>query len=779
MADPNPRFEELNEKLEILLRQHEQFQKEIEQLRSAIELERLKGSLNSGLRNKQPTVQGNEGPVVSADATARPVPKGKRSKKPAGRSFRLKDLLDNRIEKFIGENLANKIGILIVVIGVTIGVKYIIDKQLISPLLRIILGYASGLVLLGFSYRLKRQYHGFSAVLLSGAMAILYFITFAAHEFYGFFGPLPAFLLLVAITAFTVFEATRFDQQIIALLGLVGAYAVPFLVGKDTGQALVLFTYVAIINAGVLIVAVQRYWKPLYYAAFLLTWLIFLTWYLEDYSPAADFRLGMVFSALFFGIFYVTFLAYKLIKGQKFRLDDVALLLINAFIFFVFGYLMLGDIQGGQDYQGAFAAGNAVIHFAISWFIQRFRNADHDLYLLIAGLALVFITIAIPVQFDGRAVTIFWAAEATLLFWLGRSRQAKVYELLSYPVMLLAFGSILNDWGSFYDQNLSSTGLSVLPSPFFNLQLLTSLLVTVAFGSMTMLNYRQSAAVVGKLGQTLLSYFLPIAFFILLFFAFWQEIGYYWQLKVLALNVEEGGQAERLQAADFMHISSAWKVNYSLLFFTGLAFFNSLWLKDQMLGLINLSLNFMVLMAFLTIGLYELNSLWDSFYDRAASAYYSPGAFHLWFRYLSYVFVGMLLLANSAYLKRMPALANMKVLVELFFFLTVLWILSSELVHWLEVMGGGASDRLGLSILWGVYAFLLVGLGIWRKKTHLRIAAMVLFAVTLGKLFFYDLVDLDNVSKTIIFVSLGSLLLIISFLYNKYRHTIFEEPEDS
>ena len=93
-------------------------------------------------------------------------------------------------------------------------------------------------------------------------------------------------------------------------------------------------------------------------------------------------------------------------------------------------------------------------------------------------------------------------------------------------------------------------------------------------------------------------------------------------------------------------------------------------------------------------------------------------------------------------------------------------------------MGSNESYKLGLSILWGLYALLLIILGIWKNKKYLRVAAIVLFGVTLIKLFFYDIASLNTISKTIVFVSLGILLLIISFLYNKYKHRISDESED-
>ena len=69
----------------------------------------------------------------------------------------------------------------------------------------------------------------------------------------------------------------------------------------------------------------------------------------------------------------------------------------------------------------------------------------------------------------------------------------------------------------------------------------------------------------------------------------------------------------------------------------------------------------------------------------------------------------------------------------------------------------------------------LIVLGIIHKKLHLRIFAISLFAITLIKLFVYDIANLDTISKTVVFISLGVLLLIVSFLYTKYKNFIFDE----
>ena len=121
--------------------------------------------------------------------------------------------------------------------------KYAIDKELLSPLTRIILGYLVGIGLMGFAIKLKAKYESFSAVLLSGAIAIMYFLTYAAYDFYSLIPQALAFALMVFFTSFTVVAAIKYDKQVIAHIGLVGAYGVPFLLSDGSGKVAVLFSY--------------------------------------------------------------------------------------------------------------------------------------------------------------------------------------------------------------------------------------------------------------------------------------------------------------------------------------------------------------------------------------------------------------------------------------------------------------------------------------------------------------------------------------------------------
>ena len=175
------------------------------------------------------------------------------------------------------------------------------------------------------------------------------------------------------------------------------------------------------------------------------------------------------------------FLAYKLIQKEKFDIYDIVLLLANSFIFYGVGYNILTNHDTGKHLLGLFTLCNAMVHFIVSLFIYRQKLADRNLFYLVSGLVLVFITIAIPVQLNGDWITLLWAGEAALLFWIGRTKKVQFYEILSYILMYLAFFSIVHDWAPAYNLlNPEHSGERI--TPLFNINFLTSILFTAAFG---------------------------------------------------------------------------------------------------------------------------------------------------------------------------------------------------------------------------------------------------------------------------------------------------------
>lgn len=689
----------------------------------------------------------------------------------------------HNLEKFVGENLISIAGVIITILGVAVGVKYSIENELISPVTRIVLGYLSGIALLGFGIKLKSKYNNYSAVLVSGAIAILYFITYSAYAFYDLIPQFLAFVLMVVFTTFTVIAAINYNRQVIAHIGLVGAYGVPFLLSEGSNEVGILFSYMSIINIGILVISFWRYWKPLLYSAFGMTWFIYLLWYVGDSTAADQTTTGFTFLAIFFAIFYVTFLAYKLHKKERFAPQDILLVLANSAIFYGIGYHILDGQTSGKELLGLFTLGNALIHFIVSIIIYKQKLADKQLFYLVSGLVLIFITLAVPVQLDGNWVTLLWVAQAALLFWIGRTKQVPFYETLSYPLMILACISVSHDWTMMYDHYVPEYP-ETRTTPLLNINFLSTLLFIAAFVFIHLVNRKESINtrfITGERLKTIISYGSAAVILYSIFSTFQLEISnYYDQLykdSFLSLNVEGEEYTNDIRNHDLIRLKTIWIINFTMLFISILCLVNFKKIKNQTLGLLSIGLMCLTALMFLSGGLYELGQLRESYIEQTLAEYYNIGVSNIYIRYISILLFTIMIGIGYRYVHQESMIKGIKKAFDIFLHVSIIWILSSELIHWMNLVGSGDSDKLGLSILWGLYSLLLIVLGIFKRKKHLRIAAIVLFGVTLAKLFFYDIAHLETIAKTIVLVSLGVLLLLISFLYNKFKPSISNESE--
>lgn len=767
----------LSLKIENLLLRQQDFETEINRLKEEIKQLQSPGTETAPVSQKpiaEPVfLPKNTPPSFTKPIQAKPFAQPSFTDK-----FKRENLGKSDFEKFIGENLINKIGIFILIIGVAIGAKYAIDHEMISPLTRIILGYAMGAGLMAFAIKLKTKYESFSAVLLSGAIAILYFITYAAYTYYALIPQVMAFGLMVVFTSFTVVAAIKYNQQVIAHIGLVGTYAVPFLLSDGSGKVIVLFSYMTIINIGILVLAFRKYWKSLFYVSFALTWIIFLAWRVPLAEHAGYFNISMLFSSLFFITFYITNLAYKLNKNEQFQILDIIILLLNSFIFYGIGYYILQQNPRGVEVLGLFTLGNAIIHFIVSLMIYKRKLADKNLFYFVLALVITFITMAVPVQLSGNWVTIFWAIEAFILFYLGRTKNIAIYEKLAFPLIFLAFFSLLQDWG------LASSEFSYLNDytpvqPFFNVGFLSSCLCIASFLGMFILNRQKEEKTVTGTGpiRQILTYAIPTLLIITIYCTFRIEIANIFQNAYESTKINT---TPSLKAGNFAYnynyplFKTTWIYIYTLFFAAALTYLNLKKIKSKELAIANLAINVFVILAFLTQGLYILSELREAYISQS-DKYFSSETINISIRYIAIAFFALLIIVCYQLSKSELFKLKFRTAFDYLLYIAILWVLSSELLQLLQLNGLENGYKLGMSILWGVYSLFLISMGLWKNKKHLRIGAIVLFGITLIKLCFYDLSSLGTISRTIVFISLGILLLIISFLYNKYKHLINDD----
>jgi uncharacterized membrane protein len=339
------------------------------------------------------------------------------------------------IENFIGLRIIHLVGIVVLVTGLSIGVKYAIDRQLISEGARIILAYMAGITLYLLSWRLKRNYQLFSAILFSGAMASLYFTTYAAFVYYGFFSFALTFLMMVCFTVYTAFESILYNRQEIAVLGMVGAYGIPFLISANTGRADLFFSYIVIINIGIVFLSFQKKWRVMSQLALLISWTLFVLWESFRFHPE-DFKMGFIFLVTFYLLFIVSALAYRVVRKESLKLKDIQQVTTNNLAFYFSALILFGNGQFGAHL--ASTTGWMAFCLAILTLLSYlFFRSEIILQRSMALQVIILLSLFIGFNWSGLTVTLLWVALAGLLFVFG------IYGPQSWPrltaILLMSF----------------------------------------------------------------------------------------------------------------------------------------------------------------------------------------------------------------------------------------------------------------------------------------------------------------------------------------------------
>ncbi|WP_024566665.1 DUF2339 domain-containing protein, partial [Elizabethkingia anophelis] len=381
------------------------------------------------------------------------------------------------IEKFIGENLINKIGILILVLGISFFVKYAIDKNWINEPARVGIGILCGALIMGVAHRLKKNYKAFSSVFVAGAISIFYFTIGIAFHDYHLFNQATAFIIMVIITIFSAFVSVSYDRKELAVLSLIGGFAVPFMVSTGEGSYKVLFTYIAILNIGMLIIAYFKKWSLVTLLAFIFSCVLFSFWFGEKVIDGGlPYRGALFFATLFYLIFSIATVVNNLRNKGTFSKLEYFIIIVNTFFYFGIGISIIH--KWGIDFKGLFTVALALYNLAYAILLYKKFGLDKNAIYLLLGLALTFVTLAIPIQFNGNYITLFWSAEAVLLFWLFQKSRIAAFKLGAIVVQTLMLFSLMMDWDFYYVKSTAILKPAFNPIFITGLVSLASLILT-------------------------------------------------------------------------------------------------------------------------------------------------------------------------------------------------------------------------------------------------------------------------------------------------------------
>ena len=694
------------------------------------------------------------------------------------------------LEKFIGENLINKIGILILVLGISFFVKYAIDKDWINETARVGIGILAGSLVMGVAHKLRQNYKAFSSVMVAGAISIFYFTIAIAFHDYHLFSQTVAFAIMVIITAFSTFVSVNYDRQELAVLSLIGGFAVPFMVSTGAGNYVVLFTYIAILNIGILGIAYYKKWNLVTILSFGFSYLLLSSWYYKElYADKLPHQGAFIFATLYYFIFSIVVVLNNVRKKGEFSNIDYFMIIANTFVYFGLGMGILHN--WGIEFKGLFTLSLAIYNLIYAIILFKKFGLDKNAVYLLIGLVLTFVTLTIPIQFNGNQITLFWAAEAVLLFWLSQKSKISLFKLGAMVVQFLSIISLIIDWDKQY--RFSNYDLSILVNPIF----ITGIVVLASLlGTYFLLKKENESTSIFKIDFNPVFYRNGVAWVALI-------LGYF--VGIFEIIHQSGHHIEN--ASSQLTLS----VGYHFIFSTVFVFF-AIKSKEEVVQKLATILA-MINIALYVIWWYNMPSkevLWN-----IANNSNSSIAFYFHYLILACLIYYVTLLANQIlnnahinFLKSRIALwmlvfcgvyiLSNELIVHQMFFVEPQTILSQidedfkgsdlpkETFRMNEFNVQDKLDvikvqviKIGYPILWGILSFALLIFGIKKQWKEIRIIALSLLGLTIAKLFLYDINNVSETGKIIAFILLGVLILIISFVYQKIKKLVVDESQNA
>ena len=324
---------------------------------------------------------------------------------------------------FFGGNTLVRFGVIVLFFGVSFLLKYASEHIVISIEARLIAVALGALVMLAIGWRLRQSRPGYALIIQGGGIGLLYLTVFAAFRLYQLVPAGLVFALLVATSVFSAILAVLQDSPSLAAVGVTGGFLAPILASTGAGSHVMLFSFYAILNLGIVIIAWFKAWRSLNLLGFAFTFIIGLIWGGRYYRTEL-FASTEPFLILFF-LFYVAIAVLFALRQNADIKSPVDGTLVFGTPLIVFGLqtALVRPIEYGAAYSALAMSG-----FYLVLARALFARLTAELRLLVEAflaLGVVFGTLAIPLALDGRWTAAVWALEGAAIVWLGL-RQNKI-----------------------------------------------------------------------------------------------------------------------------------------------------------------------------------------------------------------------------------------------------------------------------------------------------------------------------------------------------------------
>ena len=661
-------------------------------------------------------------------------------------------------EALIGGKILNRIGALALIIGIGYFLKYAFDNNWINEATRVLIGAVVGFLCLAGAYRSHQKgFKVFAQGIVGAGISILYLSVFASFNFYSLVPQWVAFLLMSIVTVIALAQGLHYDSVAVALLGWAGGFLTPIMLSTGVANEVGLFTYLAILAAGLLAITYkkQQWWvlEPLTFAG---TWILYLSWYSEFYGPA-DLGITIVFIAIFWLLFYALTVLQPSPNGSALASRRI-LGAANAIALFLSLYVIVDKEY--HEWMGLLTVGLGVIYL-VTLLVRSSRESvsvSEQIHYVLSSIG--FLIVASAIQWKDFEEIIAWSIEAVFLVWIASRQKLRYIWLTAAGIFGFVVLKFISTPGSLF----------YYPAEEFSLILNTRAIALLVGSASLLLSAGFLSRVAEKKDHWIINTFRalwPAAMF--LFIGLELNDLYRRQMVFASARAEEVLSFERL-----VWMGTAWAAYSVAIVWAGLKFRHvPVLISGLIAALIGGALVLIRGMAFDPIDAFEF-----VFNVRAAAFLIVIGLFVLHERLAEWGG------SMRDWLPDVRSAIQMALVVLVFGLLTgeIRDAFRKEMALVMDSSGDEYSrlsnlQQLSLSGIWLLYSAVLMAAGLWRKLRALRIAAFVLFGITILKIFLYDLSFLDSLYRIFSFIGLGLVLLAVSYAYQRYRDVIFGTKE--
>jgi len=672
-------------------------------------------------------------------------------------------LLPDNLETFFGEQILDKFGIGAFLVGLALFINMSMELDWINNFGRLFFGVFLTIILLIIGYFIRKKYVHFSNIMIGGGIASFIFALFSAYYQYHIV-PLPIWVLTtIFIIGATIMISISVKRHEIAIITFIAAYIAPFTVNFVTGDYIILFSYLTLLNLGILLYDFYQKSIVINLVSFGFTFMTYGVWLISKIYFQHE-EIPYLGAFIFLTVYYIMFLFIVIInnirEGIEFHKFDFSMMMSAKAIYLTVGMIIITKAE--VDYQGLFAGLIAIVNYSFFLALYKKKNFDKRILNQFLGLSIMFFALIIPMEFYGKTITMVWAFQAVVLMFIAIKSKQESMKKSSFIITIAMIISLIIDM---YNQYLSTTGTLEYIRPFFNQSFLSSMLAMSSMVSVLVLLTRDNNEyfIRKMIKVKFLQAFLGIFFLLTLYFSFFLEI------KTAAVQIYSS-----IDAVDT--ITSIYNLS-----FMALAAIPIFLKKDKRLELVTIAMAFMasVLYIFSYSAIYV-----DLRNELLLSTNVSNFQFNL--HYIAVIMIIFTIFSALKHIKlafKEPSKVSYTIMILLSFF--AVYALSSEVTNFYAVklyephlLIQDIVKRLhhfSYSIAWALASLFFISIGFLYKIQEIRIIAIFLYAITLAKIVLFDFWTATNQDLMVSFIVMGVVMLISSFYFQLTKKQISVE----